>query len=105
FVHVNYYSRPQPNRSSPIYRGNTNQRSRIIDAPRGDDRRPNIGRSTPPGSQEHVAIPRSSAVNRDTFPTRQSTTQADRPSGSTNSRQSDDRVFGSRQVPQAVPRE
>jgi hypothetical protein len=91
FVHVNYYSRPQPNRSSPSFRGNTDQRSRIVEAPRGDARRPSSGATT----QDRVAIPRSSAVNRETFPTRSSTSPMRSPS--------DDRVFGSRPAPQTAP--
>lgn len=95
FVHVNFYSRPQPNRSLPTYRGDSNQRSRIVEGPRTDDRRP----SPAAISQPRVAIPRSSAVGRETFPTRSSTSEAPRPSTPSN-----DRVVGSRPAPQTGSR-
>ena len=91
FVHVNYYSRPQPIRSSPTFRGNTDQRSRVVEAPRGDARRPSLSASTP---QDRVAIPRSSAVSRNNFPTRPTTSQPPRLADP-----SDDRGSGARPVP------
>ena len=100
FVHVNFYTRPQPNRSAPTFRGNSNQRSRIVEAPRTDNRRPSPGSS----SQGRVAIPRSS-IGGETFATRPSTSQAPRPSTPLN-----DRVSGSRPAPRspqervAIPR-
>ncbi len=108
---VSYYSRPQPNRSSPGYRGNANQqRSKIVE-PQRDARRPST-------SQDRVAIPRPSAINREPYAisTRPASSQSARPSASEPTRSStfpvnrapanrasDDSVFRTRQAPQAAP--
>jgi hypothetical protein len=115
-VSVSYYNRPQSSRVSPSYRGSTSSRSRIVEAPRGDDRRPNAGSynaAPQPAPQQRTAIPRSSAGMRDPNPsTRPSTFPSSRPSSSSPDRtapnttsRGDGTVFQRRQAPSAAPRE
>lgn len=117
-ISVSYYSRPQPNRSLPTYRGTTSQRSRIVEPPR-DNRRPSSELSQPT-TQPRVAIPRSSAINRQpnavvtqpqapqisressrsTSPTNRGIEERTARPRETPQTQSEDRTFRTRQAPQ-----
>jgi hypothetical protein len=83
-VSVSYYSRPVSSRPLPSYRGNTSSRSRVIDIPRGDNRRPsNSAWTSPSPAQPRVAIPRGTTVTREPSQvTRPSTYPSTRPAGS-----------------------